>query len=310
MGIDDTTKQHVTVNEGEDQVTGIPVAMCHVRGGDVITLPGETTQRTVETSWWMDQERSHGLRFTDGEERTFKSVGAPDVTLHERPGFGPLDAVYEVGDRVTSYFNRQVDVGVVTDVFRYGDEVGYEVHRLIGGAGACVGPENMRREITPEVGQQWVMPANGHTLTVTGFADDWRGRLVVQGQRPGQRVAICGPQWALIVSGPHAATPTVRRCDVGGEQLDGPWWMLRSVGRGWKADHGAACAQHAGQPTPPAAPTVTPQPVVSGWADVIASQPQPLPAAVVERIEAGARRLAELTADTIETAMDVPGGEV
>jgi hypothetical protein len=66
-----------------------------------------------------------------------------------------------------------------------------------------------------------------------------------------------------IVSGPHAASPSVRRCDVGGEQLDGPWWLLRSVGRGWEADRGASCATHASQPE--AAPSVAVQPRPTGY---------------------------------------------
>jgi hypothetical protein len=245
----------------------IPLAMCHIRDGDVITLPGETEQRTVDSAWWIMRETSHGFRFADGEQRTYKRDGAPDVTLHERPGFGPFDAVYQIGDRVSVYFSGGEDVGEVTDVIRFGDDVVYEVHTVLGGAGAAVGPENMRREITPEVGQQWVTPANGRTFTVAGFDSDfWPGRLVVQGERLGHRVALGGPKWALIVSGPHAASPSVRRCDVGGEQLDGAWWLLRSVARGWEADHGAACATHAGQHEPDPGTVFQPRPTGYGAA--------------------------------------------
>jgi hypothetical protein len=43
--------------------------------------------------------------------------------------------------------------------------------------------------------------------------------------------------------------PTVRYCDVGGEQLDrnAGWWLVVDVGRGWVAARGAACGRHAGQ---------------------------------------------------------------
>jgi hypothetical protein len=43
--------------------------------------------------------------------------------------------------------------------------------------------------------------------------------------------------------------PTVRHCDVGGEQLDrdAGWWLVADVGRGWVASRGAACGRHAGQ---------------------------------------------------------------
>jgi hypothetical protein len=53
----------------------------------------------------------------------------------------------------------------------------------------------------------------------------------------------------LIAEGPYPPMPTVRYCDVGGEQLerDAGWWLVADVGRGWVADRGAACGRHIGQ---------------------------------------------------------------
>jgi hypothetical protein len=52
-----------------------------------------------------------------------------------------------------------------------------------------------------------------------------------------------------VVSGPHRPTRTVNHCDVGGEALpdDMAWWLVQHPGRGWTANRGAACAEHAGQ---------------------------------------------------------------
>ncbi len=164
-----------------------------------------------------------------------------------RPAFGPADATYVVGDFVSVWFSQRESPGLVTAVHPIADETIYEVHTLPGGPGACVGAENMRREIKPEIGQRWVA-STGHTLTVRGFDTDTAPMgLIAVGDRPGQRVVLSSPHWARIVSGPHRSTPTVPNCDIGGEPLDGPWWLLRAVARGWKDEHGAACAQHAGQ---------------------------------------------------------------
>jgi len=50
----------------------------------------------------------------------------------------------------------------------------------------------------------------------------------------------------VTVSGPFAASPTVRHCDLGGHRLrDGEvWWLVRDFNRGWANGKGAACALH------------------------------------------------------------------
>jgi hypothetical protein len=51
---------------------------------------------------------------------------------------------------------------------------------------------------------------------------------------------------AVTVSGPFAASPSVRYCDLGGHRLpDGErWWLVRDLNRGWANGKGAACAVH------------------------------------------------------------------
>ncbi len=178
-------------------------------------------------------------------------------------GFGPVDATYRNGDRVTvgnrAGHKELVGVVVAVSIPEYEDgrtvppwDLAYEVATIPAGR-VVADTTMMRREIPVQVGQTWVSTrADGQpsALTVVGFDNQNPGTagLVVQGEQPAQRILIGSPHWALVKSGPHEPTGTVRRCDVGGEQLDGPWWMLHGLGRGWESDHGAACAYHAGQP--------------------------------------------------------------
>ena len=55
----------------------------------------------------------------------------------------------------------------------------------------------------------------------------------------------------VTVSGPFAASPTVRRCDLGGHRLrdDELWWLVRDSSRGWANDKGVACATHVAEAT-------------------------------------------------------------
>jgi hypothetical protein len=79
-----------------------------------------------------------------------------------------------------------------------------------------------------------------------------------------------------VISGPYAPRGSVRVCDVGGEQLDGPWYLISAGPAGDRtADRGASCAEHCGQPAPDAAAMLTPGPLtsvpaafVSSWGNV------------------------------------------
>ncbi|WIN00020.1 hypothetical protein ACTOB_003695 [Actinoplanes oblitus] len=53
----------------------------------------------------------------------------------------------------------------------------------------------------------------------------------------------------VTVSGPFAASPTVRRCDVGQHPLQPgeQWWRITDPSRGWANGHGVACATHHAQ---------------------------------------------------------------
>jgi hypothetical protein len=79
-----------------------------------------------------------------------------------------------------------------------------------------------------------------------------------------------------VISGPHTPRGSARTCDVGGEQLDGPWYLISAGPAGDRtADRGASCAEHCGRPAPDAAATLTPGPLtsvpaafVSSWGNV------------------------------------------
>lgn len=50
----------------------------------------------------------------------------------------------------------------------------------------------------------------------------------------------------VAISGPFAASPTVRRCDIGGHPLrpGEQWWLVTDISRDWAAGKGTACATH------------------------------------------------------------------
>lgn len=147
------------------------IPLSHVRAGDVILMPGEDTRWTIEKAWWVSGTESHALTITGLGTRHFKTSDAPDVTLYERPGFGPFDAVYKVGDRVWHWCNadKSERLGVVVEVHEYPGEHPpvYEMYNVPGGYGAVTCAWDMRRETTPApaVGQTW-HSTSGHTLTV------------------------------------------------------------------------------------------------------------------------------------------------
>jgi len=91
-----------------------------------------------------------------------------------------------------------------------------------------------------------------------------------------------------VISGPHAPIGSVRVCDVGGEHLDGPWFLV-SAGPGdrWTADRGAACATHCGHAEPAAGTALASAP--TGYAAAVEAAAERAPWATLRSTTDGRR---------------------
>jgi hypothetical protein len=214
---------------------------------------------------------------TGAEGRDFRfvsesAVGVGDPTPRPEPAddFGPVDAVYVPGDRVNVRdYTGRLSAGIVAEVdvpvFRDGRDpqpwdTAYTVRTPVSGS-VYVDTERMRPELPIEVGQAWTATnSKGEPATMTIGSIEPCG-IIVNGvdYRP-RGIALSSYIWAQITSGPHEPNGTVKRCDVGGEELTGPYWLLHGLGRGWEGDRGAACAFHTGQPEPEQTPDAGPVP--------------------------------------------------
>lgn len=180
----------------------VQIGMSAVRGGDRITLPGEQEPRTVTEAQWLSKYLTHLIVFADGTKRTFPRDSAPQVTLHERPGYGPFDEVYAVGDRVHVFWGGQDQLGVVTQVDRLDDDFCYEVYTVKAGNGAAAGVENLRRDPypAPAVGQVWRSTSTGTLLrvTATGYNGLTGSGERVDGGTYFRDVLLAAPHWEPV----------------------------------------------------------------------------------------------------------------
>ncbi len=193
-----------------------PLYMSHVREGDRISgFPGVDGQVTVTAAWWHSDTLTHRFRLaeTGDQVHTIDRNGAPDVVLHERPGFGPFDATYQVGDRVQYRFTDRTRGGVVTEVTHYpdmGDDPTKVVYTIFGGAGIAqgwCGTADLARVDTPKpaVGQVWKRTNTGDTVTVVELEDEWG---VIVRTREAKSVNLMWPGWELVTDAPEPAAPT------------------------------------------------------------------------------------------------------
>lgn len=179
------------------------IYMASVDTGDRISgFPGVDGQVTVTEAWWHSKTLTHRFTFAETGEQVHRvdRDSAPNVVLHERPGFGPFDAVYQVGDRVKFRFghDRYVDkYGIVTEAVQHdGETFGYEIFSGAGYASAACGPENMAPLDTPKtaVGQVWKSGRTGNTVTITALEDEWG---YVARTREAGAIVLLYPDWTL-----------------------------------------------------------------------------------------------------------------
>ncbi len=253
----------------------------HARRYQLTTTAGIVTDTCAgNTTHWLARDKDPDAAVAAGQARaSVEAVGVGEPNPRPKPadGFGPVDAVYAPGDRVSTVdSNGRTSVGVVVDavdpVFKDGRPVqpwdtAYTVRTPVGGE-IYKDTTQMRRELPVEVGQTWTATnsrGEPSTLTIGSitdmfYNDDPHG-LIVNGVGFKPRgIALSSYDWAQITSGPHEPTGTVRRCDIGGEELTGPYWLLHGLGRGWEDNRGAACAFHTGQPEPEQMPDAGPAP--------------------------------------------------
>src|SRR5512136_2988644 len=158
-----------------------------IQQGDIISLPqppehysdnpagtyqpGE--QLRITRVWWHPKTSRHMAQLDSDHRDAIIAFdqSSDSVTLHERPGFGPFGAVYEVGQKVYVHWMSETLSGIVIDAIHLDDESVYTV-RTSRGTLAYTGPESTRIDHSPlpAEGQQWVCLYGRHkgmVLTVT-----------------------------------------------------------------------------------------------------------------------------------------------
>lgn len=182
-----------------------------------------------------------GESYTDVAAGTTAITGAPEwqspagVDPEDRragPGWPQIDSIrlVAVGDLVAGVYDKT--------------HTGRVLLREFSGPVAAVSDVTDRREVGEFV-TVTLTDGTEKTLSTTQWLGVWpAGTWETLTKEPAESAS------PSVISGPHAPSTTVRRCDVGGEMLPGDsgWWLVRASGRGWASDTGAACAAHAGRP--------------------------------------------------------------
>lgn len=237
---------------------------------------GGKTWRTVAVGLETSDVDAYRAANPAGEGMSYRYMaedgrGAPTQRPEPADGFGPVDAVYTPGDRVNIQrgYGGRPSVGIIVDVdipvfkdrrAQQPWDTAYTVRIPVTGE-VYVDTTTMRRELPVEIGQTWTSTRSDgipSAMTIGSIEPDG---LIVNGvdYRP-RGIALSSYDWAQVTSGPHPHGSNVKRCDIGGEELTGPYWLLHGYGRGWEGDRGAACAYHTGQPEPEVVPDAGPAP--------------------------------------------------
>lgn len=164
----------------------VTIRVHQIQQGDIVTLPQPSESYSdnpagtyrlgerlkVTRAWWHLKTSRHMIQLDRDHRDAIVAFdrSSDTVTLHERPGFGPLDAVYQVGQKVYAHWMGEILSGIVIDAIYLGEESVYTVRT--SRSLAYVGPESMRVDHSPlpAEGQQWVCLHGRHhgmVLTVT-----------------------------------------------------------------------------------------------------------------------------------------------
>lgn len=157
----------------------LTIRVHQIQQGDVISLPqppetysdnsagtyqpGEHLR--ITRAWWHPKTSRHMIQLDSDHRNAIVAFERSNdtVTLRERPGFGPFDADYQIGQKVYAHWMNETLTGIVEHIIHVPDESVYTV-RTSRGTLAYVGPENMRADHSPlpAEGQQWVCLLGRH----------------------------------------------------------------------------------------------------------------------------------------------------
>ena len=165
------------------QPTALTTRIHQIQQGDVISLPKPPEQYSdnpadayqtgeylrITKAWFHSGLSRHMIQLDNDHSNAIVAFADPstEVTLHERPGFGPLDADYQIGQKVYAHWMNETLTGIVEHIIQVPDESVYTV-RTSRGTRAYVGPENMRADHSPlpAEDQQWVCLLGRHKGTI------------------------------------------------------------------------------------------------------------------------------------------------
>lgn len=155
---------------------------------DTVILPDDPTPRHVTRCWV--EGRDTKIQVAEGAIYAFDITDRRKATLVERPGYGPFNQVYEIGDLVYFRFGNWDQ--------KFGDRA-YEIRCAINVGYA--GPESMRRAEQPkiEVGQRWHCTKNDRYGTIISV-DDIGLTCEVRLEDTGTigRFVLAAPFWEIV----------------------------------------------------------------------------------------------------------------
>lgn len=189
------------------KTTTVDVFVSHLDSGDTAVLPGESTPRHIIGVWFITKTRNWAVQVEEGAKSRdqiylFHASDDRKATLIERPGYGPFDRMYEVGDLVC---------------YRYGDRDN-QFGVIVGHDDNPFNPTNRAYEI--------------RSATITAYADSTTMRIVEQPK------FAAGQRWHCVASNRYA---TILKVDddglictiqfddtgtIGRFVLAAPFWMI------------------------------------------------------------------------------------
>lgn len=182
--------------------------------GDTVVLPGDPAPRLVVRTWFVTATRDWAVQVEEGingrdDIYTFHASDDREAILLDRPGYGPFDRVYEVGDLVYYRFGQRdnqfgVVVGYDVNPFNPTNRV-YEIRSATTTGYAA--SESMRYVDQPAyaVGQRWHCVTNdryGTILEVDEIGLICEVRLEDTGTVA--RFVLAAPFWEMVSDTPKS----------------------------------------------------------------------------------------------------------
>jgi hypothetical protein len=189
--------------------TKIEICISDIDTGDTVLLPGDPTPRLVARTWFVTMNRDWAVQVEEGvngrnDIYLFHVSDERKAILIDRPGYGPFNRTYKVGDKVFYRFGkRDNQFGVVV---AYSEnpldptDRAYEIRSATTTGYAR--PESMRYVDQPAfaVGQRWHCVPNGRYGTIIGLADEIGLIVELRLEDTGTvgRFVLSSPFWELV----------------------------------------------------------------------------------------------------------------